>query len=306
MYKRTVMPGLFLVLLYSCQTNLSDSLHTAMNIRGIAGLTLPYATPVISKLARLHSLEVHVPASGTEEESKHDINKVLILNAQNPQHNKLTDAEIKEGWQLLFEGKSLIGWRNFNKKTIGKSWMVDDESIHLNGVADEKGNLRIEDGGDIITDKTFGDFELKYDWKISPCGNSGVMFNILEDKKYKWGWETGPEMQVLDNACHPDAKYPTHRAGDLYDMISCSEPAVKQAGEWNHARIVSRQGRVDFWLNDVNVVSFTMHDKSWEERIQKSKFRNMPDFGKFRSGHIALQDHDNEVWFRNLKIKTLQ
>jgi len=223
---------------------------------------------------------------------------------QNQRNNTLTDAEIKEGWQLLFDGKSMTGWRNFNKNGLGKSWIVDEESIHLNGIFDKNGTMKIQEGGDIITEKTYGDFELRYDWKISPCGNSGVMFNILEDKKYKYGWETGPEMQVLDNTCHPDAKYPTHKAGDLYDMISCSQETVKPAGEWNQAKIISRQGQVDFWLNDVNVVSFTMSDKSWEERIQKSKFKNLPDFGKFRSGHIALQDHDNEVWFRNLKIKT--
>lgn len=224
---------------------------------------------------------------------------------QLPKNNMLTDAEKQEGWQLLFDGKSLTGWRNYNKKSIGKSWVVDDESIHLNGISDKNGNMKIEEGGDIITEKTFLNFELKYDWKISPCGNSGVIFNVVEDKKYKWGWETGPEMQVLDNACHPDAKYPTHRAGDLYDMISCSPETVKTAGEWNHAKIVRYRGKVEFWLNDVNVVSFTMGDKSWEERVKKSKFRDMPDFGKVVSGHISLQDHDNEVWFRNLKIKTL-
>ncbi len=221
-------------------------------------------------------------------------------------NNNLTQAEIKAGWKLLFDGKSMNGWRNFKKKTIGKGWIIDSEAIHLNAKPSKDGHWQAEDGGDIITDGEYENFEFVYDWKIGNCGNSGVMFHVVEDNKYDYVWQTGPEMQVLDNSCHPDTKYETHRAGDLYDMIACTYQTVKPAGEWNEARIKSLNGQVTFWLNGLEVVSFTMHDDSWKDRIAKSKFKEMPDFGKARSGHISLQDHGDKVWYRNLKIRDLK
>ena len=117
---------------------------------------------------------------------------------------------------------------------------------------------------------------------------------------------TGPEMQVLDNSCHPDAKIIKHRAGDLYDLISSSKETVKPAGEWNHAVIRSDHGKMEFWLNGTKAVEFTMHDAKWDEMVAASKFKTMPDFGKASKGHIALQDHGDNVWFRNIKIRELK
>jgi len=219
--------------------------------------------------------------------------------------NTLNQAEVKAGWQLLFDGKSLNGWRNFKKKSIGKSWIINDNAIHLDAKPNKEGHWQAEDGGDIITDKTYENFEFIYDWKISNCGNSGVMYNVVENAKYDYVWQTGPEMQVLDNSCHPDSKFVTHRAGDLYDMIACKFQVVKPAGEWNHARIKSNKGHVEFWLNGINIVNFRMHDDNWKKMITNSKFKDMPDFGLSKSGHLSLQDHGDKVWFRNLKIKTL-
>jgi len=221
-------------------------------------------------------------------------------------NNTLTEAEKKAGWLLLFDGKSISEWRNFKKQTLGNSWIIDDESIHLTTQSKKEGGSSAADGGDIITKNTFENFEFAYDWKISNCGNSGVMFNVVENEKYKYVWETGPEMQVLDNSCHPDARFVTHKAGDLYDMIECKYPSVKPAGEWNEARIISNKGKMEFWLNGINIVSFTMHDENWNNMVAKSKFKDMPDFGKATSGHISLQDHGDKVWFRNLKIKELK
>lgn len=131
------------------------------------------------------------------------------------------------------------------------------------------------------------------------------MFNVVESPEYKNTYLTGPEMQVLDNACHPDSKYEKHRAGDLYDLIAASEEVVKPAGEWNQVRIVSNNGNVEFWLNGINVVKFTMHTPEWDALIAGSKFKDMPAFGKSRKGRIAIQDHDDKVWYRSIRIRRL-
>jgi hypothetical protein len=212
-------------------------------------------------------------------------------------HNSLTEAQQFEGWQLLFDGKSTAGWRNFNSATIGDAWIIDDEALHLDKTKAGR--------GDIITDREYENFELQLEWKIDSCGNSGIIFNVVEDPKYKYIWQTGPEMQVLDNECHPDAKIIKHRAGDLYDLISCSTETVRPAGEWNQVRIISNNGAYQFWLNGTNVVDFTMHTPEWDEMVANSKFNDMADFGKATRGHIALQDHDDKVWYRNIMIREL-
>ncbi|MGB1243276.1 MAG: 3-keto-disaccharide hydrolase, partial [Chitinophagales bacterium] len=161
------------------------------------------------------------------------------------------------------------------------------------------------DGGDILTNEQYENFELTLEWKIQACGNSGIFYNVVESSEYDAVWRTGPEMQVLDNVCHPDAKYPKHRAGDLYDLISCKYETVKPAGNWNQARIVSKNGKVEYWLNGRKLVSFEMFTPEWEAMIAKSKFKDMPGFGMAKKGYIALQDHGDEVWYRNLKVRGL-
>ena len=162
------------------------------------------------------------------------------------------------------------------------------------------------DGGDLVTNDEYENFELQLEWKISNCGNSGIMFNVVEDDIYCCPYLTGPEMQILDNTCHPDTKFKTHRAGDLYDMIETKYLTVRPAGEWNKVRLISNKGNVQFWLNGYEVVSFKMHDDNWKEMIAKSKFRDWEDFGMAKKGKIVLQDHGDKVWFRNLKIRKLQ
>lgn len=214
----------------------------------------------------------------------------------------LTDDEKKDGWQLLFDGTSTKGWHKYGGTATGDAWNVDNGELHL--VVGEKADWQSKSGGDILTDEEFENFHLKLEWKIDTCGNSGIIFYIHEDTaKYKWGWETGPEMQVLDNQCHPDAKIPKHRAGDLYDLISCSKETVKPALEWNQVEIKSLNGRLDFRLNGENVVSTQLWDENWKKMVAGSKFKAMPDFGTYKSGKIALQDHGNNGWFRNIKIK---
>jgi cytochrome c551/c552 len=217
--------------------------------------------------------------------------------------NKISGMEKAQGWQLLFDGQSLSGWRNFKRNTIGKSWTIDDHAIHLKAEKSDEGQWQTADGGDIITQKTYSDFILKLDWKANECANSGIMFNVVENDSYDYVWQTGPEMQILDNRCHPEGKVPTHRAGDLFDMIESRPDNVLPAGEWNRVVIKNVGGWVEFWVNDVRVVEFSMFDETWKKRIANSKFKDMPGFGMSKSGHISLQDHGDKVWFKNIKIK---
>jgi len=208
------------------------------------------------------------------------------------------------GWISLFDGQDLQGWHTYGKSEPGAAWDVDSGAIHLN--ASNKKGYQSQGGGDLVTNDEFGNFDFVCDWKISKGGNSGIISFVHEDTtKYKETWNTGPEMQVLDNAGHPDAKIKKHRAGDLYDLISCSQETVKPYGEWNHVEIKSLNGKLDLYLNDVNVVSTTLWDDNWKKLIAGSKFKGMPDFGTYKQGHLALQDHGFDVWYKNIKIKKL-
>jgi len=176
--------------------------------------------------------------------------------------------------------------------------------LHLD--ASEKEHNKIKGGGDIVTDEQFDNFDLKLEWKISNAGNSGIIFCVHEDTtKYKAPYETGPEMQVLDNEGHSDGKIHKHRAGDLYDLIACSKETVKPVGEWNQVEIKLINGKLDFFLNGEKVVSTTMWDDNWNNMVANSKFKTMPGFAKFKKGGIDLQDHDCAVWYRNIMIKKL-
>jgi hypothetical protein len=158
----------------------------------------------------------------------------------------------------------------------------------------------------MVSNDSYENFDLKLEWKISPKGNSGIIFLVNEDTtKYKETWNTGLEMQVLDNNGHPDGKIKKHRAGDLYDLISSSSEPVKPVGEWNQAEIKVDHGKLDLFLNGTNVVSTTLWDDNWNKLVAGSKFKSMPGFAKSHSGKIALQDHGNEVWYRNIEIKKL-
>jgi cytochrome c len=221
------------------------------------------------------------------------------------QENTLTAKEKGNGWKLLFDGKTMNGWHTFKKETAGKAWIVENGAIMLNATKKPDGGWQVVDGGDIVTADEYENFELAIEWKIAPCGNSGIIYNVVESPEYDYVWQTGPEMQVLDNACHPDARFVTHRAGDLYDMIETNYTAVKPAGEWNKVRIVKNKGHVEHWLNGVKVVEFDMYNDKWKEMIAKSKFKDMKGFGLAPKGKISLQDHGDRVWYRNIKIRNL-
>ncbi len=212
------------------------------------------------------------------------------------------DVSAQEGeWVSLFDGKTTKGWHTYGKSKAGAAWEVSNGTLHLN--IDGKTQ---DDRGDLVTDKEYENYHLKLEWKISAGGNSGVIFNIHEDKeKYENTYNSGPEMQVLDSDNHADGKIFKHRTGDLYDLIPSSSEPVKPVGEWNLAEIISNNGKLQFFLNGVNIVTTTMYNDEWKKLIAGSKFAEWPGFGTYKKGKIALQDHNDKVWFRNIQIKEL-
>ena len=207
-------------------------------------------------------------------------------------------SQSNNGWISLFDGKTTKGWHKYGSTTVGSVWKVSNGTLYL--------DTSVANGGDIVTNEEFENFDLKLEWKISPGGNSGILFNVHEEPaKYKYTYVTGPEMQVLDNERNEDGKNYKHHAGDLYDLIACSKETVKPVGEWNQVEIKLLNGKLDFYFNGENVVSTTMWDDNWNKLVAGSKFKTMPGFAKFKKGRIALQDHGFPVWYRNIMIKKL-
>ena len=215
-------------------------------------------------------------------------------------------AAANNEWTPLFDGKekSIRNWHTYGKETAGNAWEItEDGTLHLDVSRKED---RKTVGGDLVTNEQFEDFHLKLDWKIAEGGNSGILFYVQEDtSRYEHSWQSGPEMQLLDNERHPDGQIHKHRAGDLYDLIAASVEAAKPAGEWNEAEIISQDGQLDFYLNGLNVLSTMMWNEQWSNHIANSKFSEHPGFGTYKKGKIALQDHGDPVWFRNIRIKRL-
>ena len=206
-----------------------------------------------------------------------------------------------DGWQVLFDGSSKNAWHVYNNKSDGAAWKVQDGVLYLDPEAKKGG----AGGGDLTTNEEYENYDLKLDWKIDSAGNSGIIFLVQEDPKYSASYLTGPEMQIIDNNGHHDAKINKHRAGDLYDLIASTPENVHPWGQWNQIEIIINKGQLDFFQNGTKVVSTTMWNDSWKQLIANSKFKNWAGFGMFRKGRIALQDHGNGVAFRNIRIKRL-
>jgi len=229
---------------------------------------------------------------------------VLLLYCRQPV-NVLTREETYEGWQLLFDGQTTNGWHSFNNDTVLPAWKVKNGELVLRITEDG------ERGWDLVTDEEFENFDLRLEWKISKGGNSGIFFGVKEGSGYGWASSTGIEMQLLDNIDGADRNDPKHLAGSMYDLIDASGTSKpKPVGEWNEARILKSDGKVTFWLNGIITANVDMNSPEWEELVRNSKWNgtdqyNGSDFGKFSKGKIALQDHFDEVFFRNIKIKRL-
>lgn len=229
------------------------------------------------------------------------LSTALLFGCGSNKDNMSSSSTAGKGWHNLFDGKTTSGWHSYGKTTAGSDWKVVDGAIYL----DAK-NRKAGQGGDLTTNESFDNFHLKLEWKISKNGNSGIIFFVNEDtQKYKASYNTGPEMQVLDNDGHADGKIHKHRAGDLYDLIASSSEPVNPVGEWNKVEIIANNGKLDFFMNGKNIVSTMMWDEQWEEMVAGSKFKTMPGFSIYKAGKIALQDHGDEVWYRNIEIKKL-
>ncbi len=210
-----------------------------------------------------------------------------------------------EGWVDIFDGKSAAGWRGYNKTAFPeKGWEVVDGTLHCmaSGTGEAGG------GGDIIYDKKLSNFELSLEWKVAPGGNSGI-FLLAQEIPGEPIYKSSPEMQILDNEKHPDAKLGVNgnrMAGSLYDLIPAVPQNTKPAGEWNQAGILVYQGTVVFKQNGANVVEFHLWTDDWKKMVANSKFKDWEWFvNTAKEGFIGLQDHGNDVWFRNIRIKEL-
>ena len=241
------------------------------------------------------------------------MNKILLITMvslcvackQTPKKNTSTvESNTKEReWVDLFDGVSFSGWHQFNSSEMSAAWIIEDGAMVLpDGTGSGKGN-------DIVTDKEYTNFELSLEWKIVEGGNSGIFWGIKEGQDYKTPYQTGPEIQVLDNERHPDSfinpKF--HQAGALYDMVQPSQDACKPAGEWNHVfiSINYNANKASVKLNDVEIVNFPLSGPEWDTLLANSKFKDWKDFAKFKTGKIGLQDHGDGVSYRNIKIREL-
>ena len=217
--------------------------------------------------------------------------------------NSLSDVEKEEGWVLLFDGQTTEGWKNFNQDTL-TGWLVEDGSLMGQGLG---GDI----GGDIVSVKEYDNFILKWDWKLGPHGNSGVMYHVIEDEKYAAGYETGPEYQLIEDGDFRDEHgkpYPLEEwqttAAD-YAMYVANDKKKVNLREWNSSKIYFTPEKAEYWLNGVKVVEFVPCGEDWDERRNSGKWDAYPDYGLFKSGKICLQDHGSKIWFRNIIIKEL-
>lgn len=228
---------------------------------------------------------------------------VALTTAVKAQDNTLTKKEIKQGWKLLFDGKDLKGWHSFKRDTAAANWIVKDGQIQYDRTHNDAGD-------DLVTDGEYENYELQLQWRITPGGNSGIIFDVQEAPKYGATYATGAEMQVLDNIGAEDNKKQNHLAGCLYDMIgdaSVSHPV--EPGGWNQVRIIQNKGHLTFWLNGTKTVDVQIGSPEWEKAFNESKFskgRGFADFMKVQKGHIAIQKHPGASGWKNMKIREIK
>ena len=206
--------------------------------------------------------------------------------------NTLTAKEQAEGWRLLFDGNSTNGWRGFRQPRLPDGWKAVDGTLTRAGA-----------GGDIVSVDEFGDFELTLEWKLEANGNSGIFYRVTEDDPVMW--HMAPELQLIDNGYNKEKLKPAQYAGANYDLHPPSRDATKPIGTWNETRLLVKGSHVEHWMNGVKVVDYELWSDDWQRRVSESKFKDFPQYARARRGHIGLQDHGDQVAFRNVKIRNL-
>lgn len=255
----------------------------------------------MKKLNAVFSLAVFIAiillSSCQKPTSQQEVTTNTILNS-------LTEDEKAAGWELLFDGSTLDGWKRFNQDTIGPLWSVNEGMIICDGTGFGEGTANV--GGSLVTTRQFGNFEMAAEWKVSPGGNSGILYHVVEGPNYKHDYETGPENQVIDDTGWKGELKPAQKSGSNYDMFEA--PVTKKlmpVGEWNTVKIIYNNGHVEHWLNGEVMVEFEEGSDAYNERYKKSKWVDYPDWNKSKTGAISLQDHGAPVYYRNLKIRAL-
>lgn len=224
---------------------------------------------------------------------------------------KKSATEFKKGkWVTIFDGTSTCGWRGYNRETLPAAWVIEDGALKIMSGANRRAQ-GITQGGDVLFDHKFSNFELSFEWKVADKSNSGV-FYLAQEVPGQPSWLSAPEYQILDNANHPDGKMGKNgnrQSASLYDMIPAAPQNALPVGEWNTGGIIVKKGKVTHLQNGKKVVEFTLWDDSWKALVEDSKFKGVKTFinagGDSREGYIVLQDHGDDVWFRNIRVRVL-
>ena len=208
----------------------------------------------------------------------------------------LDETELK-----LFDGATLSGWHGYNKgKEPIKNWTIIDSSLVCLGSAKDAS------GGDIVTDRDYENFELRWEWKVDDGSNSGVMYHVVEDPRYKAPYETGPEYQIIDDVGFPQKLESWQKAGADYAMyVPNNSKKLKPVGEWNSSKIIFNKGHVEHWLNGEKILEFEAWSDDWKKRKKDGKWKEYPDYGLAKTGKIALQDHGNKAYYKNIILTEL-
>jgi len=227
--------------------------------------------------------------------------------------NALSEQEKAEGWILLWNGVDFDGWRGVGLDRVPEGhWLIEDGAIRklAGGEVPRQADGQPVQGGDMMTAATFEDFDLRFDWKISPSGNSGLKYNVSEEMSKAFAPQhaaIGFEYQCLDDtASYEPPITPSQTTASLYDLVPAGPKALKPVGEWNASEVIFRGNHGEHWLNGGKVVEFDLGTPDMDARVAASKFKSIPDFAKKRAGHIVLQDHGSAVWFRNIKLRVIE
>lgn len=223
-----------------------------------------------------------------------------LISCDNTKHNTLTEQEKAEGWELLFDGETLDGWRDYNGTALTGPWEVVNGTIQADGQGSDA-------SGYIVTDKAYENFELSWDWKISKGGNSGLLYHVVERPQFPVPYVTGPEYQLIDDINFAEPLEDWQRCGVDYAMYLPDFNTIKvhPAGEWNNSKIIFDNGHVTYFMNGHKTVEFDAWSDDWFSRKNSGKWANAPEYGLAHKGLICLQDHGYPAWFRNIKIKEL-